>query len=293
MPLFFSIIIPTYNRASTIRSTLDSVFKHAIADMEVIVVDDGSDDNTQQVVAEIVDIRLRYVRKNNGERAAARNFGYGMSKGRYVNFFDSDDLFVVSLEDLRRRICELEYPPVVFGDIGNVTAGGLHVEIEPRLYDSFTRNLLHNNFLACGSVFLDRNILSGCLFNENRMLTTAEDWELWLRIHAKHPFTYIPVEIFRQVHHSRRSLNTISPERIEDRDNLLVRLVMEDNIIVNFYGSSQIRLFISDRCTFIALNWCGVDNNRAFYYWRRAIFTSLKVVSRKRFWAVAKKMIVG
>ena len=100
---FFSVVIPTYNRANLIVNTLDSIFNQKLEEevifYEVIVVDDGSTDNTKEVIEKIYldetsdkfEPRLRYFQKNNEERSAARNFGIAKAKGNYILFFDSDD----------------------------------------------------------------------------------------------------------------------------------------------------------------------------------------------------------
>ena len=90
---FFSIVIPTYNRAGFIAMTLRSVLEQEFADFEILVVDDGSKDNTAEVVRAFTDSRLRYLPKANAERGAARNYGLAHAAGEYVLFLDSDDLF--------------------------------------------------------------------------------------------------------------------------------------------------------------------------------------------------------
>jgi glycosyltransferase involved in cell wall biosynthesis len=75
----FSIVIPTYNRAHLITKTIESVLAQEDGDFEILVVDDGSSDNTGEVVSRIFDPRLTYFRKENAERGAARNFGFRKS----------------------------------------------------------------------------------------------------------------------------------------------------------------------------------------------------------------------
>lgn len=94
-----SIIIPTYNRAHLIGETLDSIITQTCTNWECIVVDDGSSDNTDEVLKEYCrkDSRFQYYHlpnnKPNGGNAA-RNFGFEKSKGKYINWFDSDDLML-------------------------------------------------------------------------------------------------------------------------------------------------------------------------------------------------------
>ena len=90
---FFSIIIPTYNRANLISISIESVLKQTFTDFELIIVDDGSTDNTSEVVGNYTDNRIFYYKKVNEERGAARNYGIKKSCGEYVNFLDSDDFF--------------------------------------------------------------------------------------------------------------------------------------------------------------------------------------------------------
>ena len=89
-----SVIIPAYNRADLIEETLDSVFAQTYRDYEIIVVDDGSTDDTRAVLAPLAAAgKLRYTYQENAGLPAARNTGIRMAAGQYVAFLDSDDLF--------------------------------------------------------------------------------------------------------------------------------------------------------------------------------------------------------
>lgn len=86
-----SVIIPTYNRAKVIEKALRSALAQTYQDMEIVVADDGSTDDTGAVVAALGEPRVRFVRKENGGCSSARNFGISEARGRYVAFLDSDD----------------------------------------------------------------------------------------------------------------------------------------------------------------------------------------------------------
>lgn len=90
-----SVIIPTWNRAGIIHSTIESVLRQTYTNWEIIVVDDGSSDNTDEVIAAYVerDSRMRYVYQPNAGVGMARNLGIAMSKGNYLAFLDSDDIW--------------------------------------------------------------------------------------------------------------------------------------------------------------------------------------------------------
>ena len=87
----FSVVIPTWNRATLVSRALDSVLSQTYDDIEVIVVDDGSTDDTEAVVAGIDDRRVRYIAQGNLGESAARNTGARAALGRYLAFLDSDD----------------------------------------------------------------------------------------------------------------------------------------------------------------------------------------------------------
>jgi len=86
---FFSIIIPTYNRATLVIATLQTVLQQDFADFEVLLIDDGSTDDTSQVIEPFLAStpKLRYLRKENEERSIARNYGLTHAKGEFAVFF--------------------------------------------------------------------------------------------------------------------------------------------------------------------------------------------------------------
>jgi glycosyltransferase involved in cell wall biosynthesis len=95
-----SIIIPTYNRAQVISKTLESIIAQTFTDWECIIVDDGSTDNTEEVIDNYIkkDSRFRYFKRPQDRIKgpnSCRNFGFELSKGSWINWFDSDDLLIM------------------------------------------------------------------------------------------------------------------------------------------------------------------------------------------------------
>ncbi|MGB4839347.1 MAG: glycosyltransferase family A protein [Saprospiraceae bacterium] len=91
---FFSIIIPTYNRGYIIRRPIDSIIAQTFKDWELIIVDDGSKDDTKSIIESYHDERIKYVWQVNKERSAARNHGISLAKGEWICFQDSDDEYL-------------------------------------------------------------------------------------------------------------------------------------------------------------------------------------------------------
>jgi glycosyltransferase involved in cell wall biosynthesis len=113
---FFTVVIPAYNRADLIGQTIESVLGQEFADFEMIVVDDGSSDDTVAVVRRYDDPRVRLLEQRNSGPGVARNLGAGHAAGRYVAFLDSDDLwFPWTLASYRHAISECGEPPGLFG----------------------------------------------------------------------------------------------------------------------------------------------------------------------------------
>lgn len=90
----FSVVIPLYNRAGIVTKTIRSVLAQDFQDFEIVIVDDGSQDDPEPVIAAIGDPRIRYIRQANGGGGAARNRGIEEARGRYIAFLDSDDQFL-------------------------------------------------------------------------------------------------------------------------------------------------------------------------------------------------------
>lgn len=109
-----SVVIPSYNRAHCIERAVRSVLDQAYKNIEVIVVDDGSEDNTRDILNAIGDPRLRYVYQDNQGACAARNRGVELARGKYVAFHDSDDLWHSTKLEKQVAVLDRDIADVVF-----------------------------------------------------------------------------------------------------------------------------------------------------------------------------------
>jgi glycosyltransferase involved in cell wall biosynthesis len=178
---FFSIIIPVYNRSHLLGETIDTVLAQSYSHYEIIIVDDGSTENIKQVLEKKYsnELRVKYFRKQNEERGAARNYGLKHASGDYAVFFDSDDLMKPHyLESLNKII--LESPGVkLLATKYNYDNNG-RVENHPELLNLkegwYDQGLfLKGNILACNyCVRIKPNNYK--LFPPERELASMEDW---------------------------------------------------------------------------------------------------------------------
>jgi glycosyltransferase involved in cell wall biosynthesis len=178
-----SIVIPAYNQAHYLSEAITSALGQSYRDVEVIVVDDGSTDDTRAVVEAIDDPRLCYVYQENRGLSAARNMGIRHARGAYLSYLDSDDRFLP--EKVALLLAVLQEQP----EVGLVAGQAIPVDEtgkqNGRLFDrplpDDGRELLLGNPLHVGSVLVRRSWQERAgWFDEE--LRSYEDWDMWLRL---------------------------------------------------------------------------------------------------------------
>jgi len=189
-----SVIIPTYNRAPMLGRAIKSVLNQTYRDFELIVVDDCSTDNTEEVVNSFEDARLRYIKHpTNRGGSAARNSGISSSSGDYIGFLDDDDEWLP--DKLKVQVELFGRLPEDYG----VIYGGYHIKQEGKIirdvYPTHRGDVYYQMLKGCfiGSpTILIKNVCfenAGC-FDET--LPGCQDWDMWLRLAKKYKFEYIP-----------------------------------------------------------------------------------------------------
>ena len=183
-----SVVIPAFNVAPWLRQTVNSVLAQTHQPAEVIIVDDGSSDETPEV-AKSFGSSVTYIRQANAGVGAARNTGFRHSSGNYIAFVDADDLWLP--DKLERQIDLLDSNP----HLGWVYCDAFVVDsTDTKVLDrigrtaelpegDIVRDLLLRNFIACPTPVIRRALfekLGG--FNEDRAITVAADWDMWLRL---------------------------------------------------------------------------------------------------------------
>lgn len=207
---FFSIVIPTFNRADLIVDSIESVVKQTFSDWELIVVDDGSTDNTAEVIANysLKDSRIKYLNQVNSERSVARNNGILNSTGKYVCFLDSDDFYLSNRLELLFQY--LEYLTDELGfyytAIAYKTEFGNEERKELSRGDLSIFDFILQAVIGTPQVIISRKLLLLEQFNPS--LTIGEDMELWLRLAMHSEMVYIPNQAtVVATEHDGRSVN--------------------------------------------------------------------------------------
>lgn len=183
---FVSVVIPTYNRAEDLQRALQSVREQTYINWEVIVVDNYSTDNTDDIIGMLEDSRIfLYKIRNNGVIAASRNLGIQKASGEFIALLDSDDWW--AKEKLEKSVAAIQSgADIVYHDLWMVTEGkrkyrkvGSWPLTQP-VYDAL---LMNGNPVINSSVVVRKKILEEIGgISENPKLIAAEDFDCWLRI---------------------------------------------------------------------------------------------------------------
>ncbi|WP_341936699.1 glycosyltransferase family 2 protein [Marinimicrobium sp. C2-29] len=195
-----SVIMPTYNNAELIGETIDSVRAQTYQNLEIIVVDDGSTDNTEEVIKELMqtDTRVHYKKIANSYSPTARNIGFKMAHGDYVASIDSDDLWPATKIEMQLEALNNNPDAVVVGCVqrftedseGNKEFGT--ISCPPSQAGDYVHNLLsmdHQQMVNLNTLFAKRStICADGLWDPE--VWTAHDWEVWIRLAKKYPFIH-------------------------------------------------------------------------------------------------------
>ncbi|MCM2675917.1 glycosyltransferase family 2 protein [Alkalicoccobacillus plakortidis] len=186
-----SVIIPTYNRATSIIKTIRSVFAQTYKNYEIIVIDDFSDDNTQELLDEYKPRISYYKHEINRGANAARNNGILKSKGEYIAFLDSDDVWSsTKLEDSINAFLENKNCDVVFTGYNIIeTHNKRKNSKEIKEGNIFKDQLLKDYVSPTSAVMLKSECLKNNFFDEN--LPARQDYDLWIRLSEQFSFKYI------------------------------------------------------------------------------------------------------
>lgn len=211
---YVSIILPTYNRMGVLDKAINSVLEQTYTKFELIIVDDGSTDGTEEYVKGIDDTRVQYIRGNHKGAAAARNLGLQNAQYKYIAFQDSDDLWVKTKLEKQMKIlteaddevalvyCRYEYHPLQGNQSMNWPPDGMPEEM---CSGNMLRQLLKQNLIGTPTMLLRKNVIEkvGSFYED---LPALEDYEFALRVARQYKIGYVK-EPLLQVYESKDSIS--------------------------------------------------------------------------------------
>lgn len=294
MTPFFSIVIPTYNRADFIHDTIHSVLNQSFQDFEILVVDNCSTDNTKEIVEKINDPRIQfYVNEQNFDRSYSRNRGINLAKGNFITLLDSDDLMINScLKDAQDSIlknshidlfhCDYMIQDIVTNKVLSTSSNS------KQLFKLPIHNILYANYISCNGVFVKNEILKSNLFDDTPVMIGSEDWDIWIRAVDKvENIVHIPIVNIILNEHPNRTMNQFNGEKLDARTHFLMEknmhIAVKHNFVLEFKSS----------CYLLIGNGYqeSDDVKNALKYWKKAICQKFSFLFHYRSLALLKNII--
>lgn len=221
-----SVIIPTWNRAEDTLRAVESVLRQTYQDFEIIVVDDGSTDETEAIFSNYPDKRVSYLRlEHTGLPAAPRNTALRIAKGEWVAFLDSDDTWnptklAIQMKYLARNP-DVKLVSTNAYRIKNGKRTGLFFLTKSNIKDSLESLFEHGNFIINSSVIILKNLIEkyGSL-SEDILKRGIEDFDFWSRICIHEPFHYINIPLVNYADNQKDSVRSQIAEENSNRGML-------------------------------------------------------------------------
>lgn len=250
-----SVIVPCYNAACYLAASLDSVLKQTFKHFEIVVVNDGSIDNTDDVIKPYLhDSRIKYIKQDNAGPAQARNTGVRNSASEYIAFLDADDLWDATKLEKQMQLFSDPAVGVVYTTARYIDEQGQAVLCQhqskylmPRA-GKVTPYLFIDNFVPFSSVVVKRECFDKAGFFDVS-LRSAEDWELLLRFSTYYEFRYIDEPLLLYRFHSGQSSKDVSSmmlcvDRVRDKflqhnKGILSRRIIQQAVVNSYIQASN------------------------------------------------------
>ena len=247
-----SVIIPTYNRGKIIGNSIKSVLNQTFKNLEIIVVDDGSKDNTKEIVDEFKDERVRYIKLNNNTGAAnARNIGIKNAIGQYISFQDSDDIFYPDklerqLKNIINKNSNLDFCKIKVIFNSSFSYFVPSIKQEKNLFNNSIINELisKGNFISNQAILIKKQFLSKYLFDPN--LPRLQDYDLILRMIHRAKISYTK-DVLVELHIQKDSI-TRSNKKLRKAIYILLKKNFNFNpnqkLLFSKYLNRLLKIFI-------------------------------------------------
>ena len=271
-----SIIIPTYNRKELLVSAVESCINQLYSEIEIIIVDNGSTDNTgKYITSKVNDERIRFFRLERKGVSYARNFGLSKARGEYIQFLDSDDLLYpekiqIQIEFLNKNLeyvatyCNWNY--IQLSTMKHLKYNGFNKD------ENIRRYIVSGNRFPINSVLLRINDI---IFDEN--LIIGEDWDYWFRLLHNKRIKYL--NFFGcsvGIHDNNTSLLDLK-KNVQNDLIVLDKIAQVDKSLVYIVEFEKFKrlFYIKDKACINSLRIC-LNNNFIQYTYRLFTFLSTR-----------------
>jgi glycosyltransferase involved in cell wall biosynthesis len=292
---FFSVVIPTYNRAAFIEATLKSVLSQTYLHYEIIVVDNCSTDNTEELLQPYIHAgQIQFIKhEQNFERAHSRNTGMSAARGDFVTLLDSDDfMYPTNLADAAKYAranpdIKCFHNRYEFVDSERNV---LRRQTLPPLNNQL-RAIAGGNFMTCIGDFIHREIYEQYKFDVTPDLTGGEDWEFWLRVLADYKVGRIEKINSGILQHEGRSVNNQSLDSMKrGLEHLFVKLETEPHL-AEVYRPYLKRIRANSLLYLAILANTGGRFAEACEFLKLAVKSDFSLLANARLWRVARRAL--
>jgi glycosyltransferase involved in cell wall biosynthesis len=202
-----SVVIPVFNASKWISETISSVLDQDYPNVEVVVIDDGSTDDSSDIINQYTN-KVKYFYKSNGGQGSARNIGIQKSNGKYIAFIDADDLWAknklsIQVEILERTRLKWIYSDAIAFDNENKKDLFLFSQNNKQYSGDVLKPLFRSCFIPSPTPVVEKTVFSKVgMFNEHTTMRNREDWDMWLRIASLYSLAYVPKSLANYRVHS-------------------------------------------------------------------------------------------
>lgn len=234
--ILVSVVIPVFNSEQYVFDSIQSVLKQSIKVLEIVVVDDGSTDQTKNIVKNFGH-PVRLVEQDNSGPASARNNGVKNSKGQYIAFLDSDDIW--HHQKLEKQLNSLKkfpnrlwcYTDVEF--LGGINDGRKDSEFTTKFDGDILSKIMQNNFIGTSSVLIKKTLFWDA-GGFNSSLRYVEDWEFWAKVAMLNDVCFVDEPLVQYRIHGQSTSRNV-------RQTFPFYMQVIDNIYENFQTINSVK----------------------------------------------------
>lgn len=279
----FSVVIAAFNAARWISETLDSIEGQSFSDFEVIVVDDGSTDETG-LIARRHPVVTQYIRRANSGQPASRNVGIRASMGRFVAFVDADDIWFPTKLELQCRLHSLNpellwsYSNALYFDNNTGSILGLASDNNKLVSGCVLPELLRRCFIPSPTVVVRRDAFDQVGFFEESRGAANEDWNMWTRLAEQYPVGVIENALAGvRLHETSMSRQLHLESDLESAIAIISRAIATNPAVLRKVGRCAL---FNAHCRVAARAIAGERRQAAFQILYRGVMASPKSTAR-------------